>query len=178
VLDPEKLKDQLLAPSDDEKPDEDLPAITTLNLDVVGEKGKRYTASLTYKVPNLGEQILIGNMQAQYLPRGGLADSNAALLTEQICYLTVTLQRPLPDWWKPFAFFDATPVSALYALAVAYERRFHGADAKPKRPEETAREGEADDSGDGVEAVSAVGRKVQAPAKRSEVLVSHSSRSR
>lgn len=109
------------------EPEEQLPATTMINLDVVGARGKRYLHTFRYTVPNLGDQIKIGQIKASYLPHGHVADPNAGALVEYLAYLTVTIdQSMLPDWWQPLNLRDATPFAVLYKEALSYERRFHG----------------------------------------------------
>jgi hypothetical protein len=160
----------------EEKPAEDLPPLTTLSIDVKGSRGKQYKANFVFKVPTIGEQIEIGRLKAAYLPNGSAADPNAALLVEQCCFLAVTIQKTnLPVWWKPFEMYDAAPVSALYAEALKYERRFHLGDAQPGAaaagvgtPEER--------SGDDSETESALGEDIPPPAQRRKVLLGESAR--
>ena len=146
----------------------DLPPITTLSIDVVGTRKKRWKGDFTFKVPNLGDNIKIGAMKSAYLPLGGGSDPQAAALAEQICYLQVTLTKT-PDWWEPAKFYDATPVTALYGEATRYESRFHGEDTKPRADTEVS-EGVGEPDGGGS---ADVGRKIQPPAKRSETLTAH-----
>jgi hypothetical protein len=178
VLDPDKLREQIAKQSEQEEESEDLPPITTLHIDVKGTRGKRYVGDFTFKVPTLGDQVEMARIKTTYLPQGGAADVNGALLVEQIAYLTITIQKPTPAWYKPFALYDATPISALYMEAIGYERRFHGADVKPGEAPEADSEGSEDAGGSSVEDPNPVGRKVSPPAKRSETLVAHSSRER
>ncbi len=172
MLTPDELKKQI--EGEDDEPEEELPPLAMLTIDVKGSRGRRYAHSFKYKVPTLGEQVMIGRMKAEYLPKGGDADSNAALLIEQICYLEVTLQKEgVPAWWKPFELYDAAPVGALYGEAVKYERRFHGsaADAEPDQADASARP--EDTNGAVSEDSAGVGRKVQPAAKRRKVVVSN-----
>jgi hypothetical protein len=173
LKDPAELIREL---DDKQKPsDEELPPITVLELDVEGTRGRRYRDQFHFKVPTLADQIMIGKLKNQYLPEGGAADINATALVEQICYLEVTLQKPRPDWWEPFAFYDATPIAALYKEALAYERKFHGEHDDNQPDSEGAGSTERPDDGGAVhEADKApVGRKVRAAAKRRETIIAH-----
>lgn len=173
MLEPEKLHAQLEEADKPEALEEVLP-VTKIHLDVESE-GKRYEGDFVYKVPTLGDQIAIGRMKTAYLPQGAIADPNAALIVEQVCYLEITLQKPRPDWYQPFKLYDAVPISRLYAEAVAHERRFHGQpsllQAAPQA--DAGSEDGAADRGDGE---APVGRKVQPAAKRRETLVAHGPR--
>ena len=154
----------------------DLPPVTRLSIDVKGSRGKRYQGDFTYKVPDIGDQIRIGQLKNQYLPQGGAADPNALLLVEQSCYLEVTITDK-PDWFKePFRMYDATPMSTLYGRALEYERRFHGADEDGAEAQSAAGQpgSDANTGSDAADSAS-LGRKVQPSAERRETLVSHSS---
>jgi len=146
---------------------DELSPIKSIQLDVQGSR-KRWVGDFVFKVPTLADQVKIGAMKTAYLPMGSANDVSAATLVEQICYLEVTLQKK-PDWWKPMEFYDATPVSKLYEEVTRYERRFHG-ERKDARANGEGLEGvEEPTSGTSAH----VGRKVQPPAERSEVLIAH-----
>ena len=170
---PDQLNRELDEPSSSEEEGDKLPPITTLSIDVTDDRGKRYVGDFVFKVPQLGDQIRIGTLKAHYLPNGGNADVNAALLVEQICYLEVTIQTK-PDWWQPFQFYDAAPVSALYTEAASYEARFHGGDTHREGDQSGAGEGANDAGGAAAEGDAVVGRKVQPPSQRREVIAAHS----
>lgn len=121
---PEELRASLQHEAESEK--EELPPITHIELDCVDSRGHRYRGTFIFKVPTIGDQIEIGQMKARYLPQGSAADANAALLNEMVCFLEVTLQKPRPEWWKPFELYDSLPVTRVYAEALKYERRFLG----------------------------------------------------
>lgn len=174
-ISPEDLRKQWGAA--EEKAVEDLPPLTTLTIDVTGSRGKHYQGSFVFKVPTIGEQIEIGRLKAAYLPQGATSDPNAALLVEQCCFLEVTIQKKgMPAWFRPFDLYDAAPVSALYAEAIKYERRFHRTDKNVNADLEGAA-GSANGSGDTAENVLALGTDIPAPAQRSKVLIAESSRS-
>ena len=175
-ISPDELRKQWNAAEND-KEAEDLPPLTTLSIDVEGSRGKRYQGSFVFKVPTIGEQIEIGRLKAAYLPQGSAADPNAALLVEQCCFLEVTLQKKgLPAWFRPFELYDAAPISALYAEAIKYERRFHRADKKPTA-DFSDNSGAPNSSGDAPESVLGMGADLSAASKRSKVLISESARS-
>lgn len=156
----------------------ELPAMTRLHIDVEGTRGKRYRGEFHYTVPTLADQIQMGRLKATYLPQGAAADANAAILAEQICYLAVTIQDPKPEWWNPFAMYDAAPIGALYGEALKYERKFHGRDEDDRGDDAGAAESSAgSDGGSEADGEATVGRKVQPPAKRRETIVSHAPRS-
>lgn len=178
----EVLRDMRQSEDDAEaETEEELPPITTIELDCTDDRGRQYKGSFVFKVPTLGDQIVIGKLKAQYLPDGAAADTNAALLVEQICYLEVCLQfsnkHPRPDWWKPFHFYDATPVTALYMEVMAYEARFHGGDKDSDADQGDAGTGQEDGVGTAATDQPHVGRKVQPPAKRREVVSPDTARS-
>jgi hypothetical protein len=155
----------------------ELPPITRLTIDVEGTRGKRYRGEFTYHVPTLADQIQMGRLKSTYLPQGSAADANAAILAEQICYLAVTIQDPTPEWWNPFAMYDAAPVGALYGEALTYERKFHGTDADSADNAGRAGEPETEqDGGSDEDGEASMGRKVQPPAKRRETIVAHAER--
>ncbi len=174
-----KTPDELMREMDDaisneeQQESDELPPITKISIDVLDGRGKRYAGEFTVKVPNLGDQIRVGQLKAHYLPQGGMADPNALLLVEQICYLEVAVMKK-PDWWQPFQFYDATPVSALYTKVASYEARFHGEDAHSGELQEGAGGGDEDAGGSSTEGDAHVGRKVQPPTKRRETLLAHS----
>lgn len=146
--------------------------MTTLSIDAKDTRGKRYKASFVYKVPTIGEQIEIGRLKAAYLPQGAAADRNAQLLVEQICYLEVSIQKTdLPAWWKPFELYDAAPVTALYAEAIKYERRFHRLDSEVRITPQKDQVGAEDNEGSDDEAADAVGSAVPRTSKRRETLI-------
>lgn len=146
---------------------EKLDAETWIELDCTDARGFRYQGRFHFRVPTLGQQIEIGRMKAAYLPNGAAMDRTATLLVEQICYLHITLQKPLPKWWTPFEMFDATPVSTLYAEAISYEARFLGAGsnagsnagAHSGDPEDKQRTPVADANGAGLSARAASKRR-------------------
>lgn len=153
----------------------ELPATTKLSIDVEGTRGRRYKHTFTYTVPTLGQQIDIGKLKSLYLPQGASADSNAALLVEQICYLTITIdQKTVPDWWVPMEMHDATPIGALYKEALDYERKFHGGSrSADDGGAGSGVDGEAEDEGgSSAPPDGGVGDGAQPPAKRRKTLSS------
>ena len=155
----------------------ELPPITRLKIDVEGTRGKRYRGEFIFHVPTLGDQIQMGRLKSTYLPQGGAADANAAILTEQICYLAVTIQDPKPEWWNPFGMYDAAPIGTLYGEALTYERKFHGRDEVGESA--SSGDGQAQSESDGgseLDGEATLGRKIQPPAKRRETIVAHTER--
>lgn len=161
-----------------QKPEEvetDLPAETTIEMDAKGLRNKSYRIRCRYRVPNLGDQIKIGQLKSLYKLGAG-TDANAELLVEQIAYLQVTIGFPdgyeKPPWFtKMLDLYDATPISELYRRCTAYEARFHGTDSD-EGPDQEA------DSGSGTSSRSGeanVGEEVQPSTERRETLVSHDS---
>lgn len=165
---PEEMLREMDESRDEQAPDQISP-IKIIKLDVKGSRGKRYSGEFTFHVPNIGDQIRIGKLKAEYLPNGAMADPNAGMLVEQTCYLAVTI-RKAPKWWQPFALYDAAPISALYAEGTAYEASFHGSRPDLSGDEEASGEAGEDDGRANVAGSSTVGRKVQPPAKRRETL--------
>ena len=104
-----------------------LSPITTIEIDET-MNGVRYQGTFTYKVPTIGDSIMIGQMKNKYLPDGSKADQQSALLVEQICYLEITLQNPRPAWWAPLDFVEGDILAKLYSEALAYANRFLGRD--------------------------------------------------
>lgn len=150
-----------------------LSNITTIPIDEV-VNGQRFTGTFTFKVPNLGEQILIGQMKSKYLPNGAVADANAAALVEWICYLEVTLQDPKPTWWKPMEFSASDIVAKLYSEAVAYANRFLGRDKD--RGSAQGDDGVQDGGWNDPDTQGDVESAVQSADQRSKVTLAHSSR--
>jgi hypothetical protein len=160
-------------PEAEQEEDEFRSPITKIQLDVKGSRDKRYQGEFVFHVPTIGDQIRIGRLKSEYLPSGGVADPNAALLVEQCCYLAVTIKKA-PDWWDPFAMYDAVPISALYAEGTAYEATFHGASPE-QGAHPGAAEGEEDTGGSNDTGEANVGRKVRRPAQRRETLLANAS---
>lgn len=107
---------------------EELPPVTTLEIDVVGTRGKRYTHRFNFRVPTLGDQVTMAKIEAGYLPSGAASAGQVGHLVRMIAYLAVTIDPSnVPEWWaRALDCYDATPIQALWEEAVAYERRFHG----------------------------------------------------
>jgi hypothetical protein len=174
MQDPEKVLRKMKAPTEEaEEALDEISPVTTLSIDVTDTRGRRYRGDFVFKVPTLGEQIQIGRLKNEFLPNGAASDPNSLALNEQICFLQVTIQKK-PDWWKPFQFYDATPVSALYGEALKYERTFHSGHAGDRSTAPDTEGAEVADA-DGTADQADVGRKVPAPPKRRETLVAHSS---
>lgn len=152
-----------------------LSNITTIEIDET-VNGQRFKGAFTYKVPTLGDQILIGRMKSQYLPNGAAADPNAQALVEWLCYLEVTLQKPLPAWWKPMEFTASDVVAKLYSEVVAYANSFLG--RGKDRGEAEGDDGLQDDGGDDPDAQGDVESEIQSPHQRSKVVIADSSRAK
>jgi hypothetical protein len=134
-------------------------------------RGVRYEGRFSFKVPTLGEQVVIGSMKSRYLPHGAVADPNAAAIVEQMCYLEVTLQEK-PTWWQPLDFLEADLLAKVYAEVIAYANKFLGRGAisgaaSPGNEEQ-------DNGGDDVDGQDAVGEGSRPPGQRPKVIVSHS----
>ena len=171
VVDPEEALKQLergAAKEDGER--EEVPAVTTIEIDVKDARGKRYVGRFYYSVPTLGDQIKIGQVKAVMLPQGSPADVNAAVLVDMLAYLQVTLtfneHYPKPSWWNPTKLYDAAPFDALYRRCLDHEAAFHGRGPQHRGDEAGADESEGRDRGGEV----SVGRKVPPPAQRRETL--------
>ena len=157
--------------AEEEEENEFLSPVKTIQLDVAGSRGQHRKGTFVFHVPNIGDQIRIGRLKSEYLPSGAMADPNAALLVEQTCYLAVTIKKA-PDWWEPFAMYDAVPISTLYAEGTAYEATFHG--ENQKQSVDSERDNGAEDTGSAdADGETHVGRKVRRPSERRETLVSH-----
>jgi hypothetical protein len=175
---PEELLEKIAGDADAKEAETTLPGITKLHIDVTGTRGVRYQGDFIFRVPRMIDQVSIGRLKSEYLPQGGVADPNAAIIVEQLCYLAVTLQDPKPDWWQPSEFYDAAPLGAVYKEALNYERKFHGGDADdPEVRSGVGSDGILESDGPESPREAPVGRKVQPPSKRRETLVSHSERS-
>lgn len=169
TTDPEEALRQIEGAEAEAEDTVEMPAVTTLSIDVKDERGKRYVHKFYYRVPTLGDQIKIGQIKQAMLP-GGSPDVNANVLVDTLAYLQVCItfndQYPKPSWWKPNELHTATPFSALYGRCLDYEAKFHSGDAV-NRDDGSAARGENASGGAGEPAV---GRKIQPPAKRRETL--------
>lgn len=172
---PEELLEKFEGDAEAKEADATLPSITKFHVSVVGTRGVRYQGDFIYRVPRMIDQVSIGRLKSEYLPQGGMADPNAAIIVEQLCYLAVTIQDPKPDWWKPSEFYDAAPLGAVYKEALNYERKFHGGDADDSEVRSgVGSDGILESDGSDAPSEAPMGRKVQPPSKRRETLVSHS----
>jgi hypothetical protein len=169
VVDPEEAA-RLLSGTADEEAAEEIPAVTTIELDVRDARGRRYQGKFHYHVPTIGDQIKMGQIKTVMLPQGSPSDVNAAVLVDTLAYLQVCItfneQFPKPAWWKPMALYDATPFSELFRRCLDYEAKFHGR-GPDARGDEDGAPGAEERGGSGE---LPVGRKVQAPAQRRETL--------
>lgn len=155
---------------------DELPPQTVLEIDVTDTRKRRYQTKAIYRVPNLQDQIRIGQLKAVYLPNG-TPDPQVISLVDAVCYLTVTLsfneQYPEPSWWKDrMQLYDVTPLFALYGRALDYERKFLG-DSEDDRAGQGDGSVASEQGRDDRDGQAHVGRKIQAPPERSETLVSH-----
>lgn len=150
-----------------------LSPTTTLEIDEV-IRGIPYKGQFTYEVPCVGDQILIGQLKAKYLPEGGKADPNSAILVEQICYLEVCLKGQKPSWWTPMQFREADLIAILYAKGVAYANRFlgRGTGSDSAGQGDVTRHGNGDHSADEGD----VEQDLPSPDKRPPVVISHAKR--
>lgn len=139
------------------------------SVDITDKRGNRYAGEFVGKVPNLGDQIAIGQMKTAYLPAGSPADPNALSIAEMISYCQIALTEK-PDWWKPHLFWDVKPLQVVYGRCLDFEEKFlgitsdGGGDARGASGEETDEGAAADRAGGDVDG------GVQAPPKRREVL--------
>lgn len=176
MLDPNELQKQLATDSRKQLGEEpkSLGPVTTLHIDVVGSRGRRYMGDFVFKVPTLLQQIEVGRLKTAYLPAGAATDPNAYALCEQLCYLQITIdQKSVPSWWKPAEMFDATPVSALYREAISYELRFHGRDPLVAADQDAAVDGGGDAGRAAAQDPTDVVGGVSASPQRREVIFSH-----
>lgn len=168
--DPEEIFRQFGEGSDDAQPE--VPPHTRIDLDFTGKRGKRYTGSFLYTVPTIADMVKIGAMKSALLPQGSAGDPTAGVLAEVICYLEVTVSHPAPmqrpKWYRPLKDRDAGPYQELYRRCLDYEARFHGEDSEAGGLEDAS--GEAGPLRDAADPAASVGRKIQPPAERREVL--------
>ena len=173
-MDPTALRERLESDkqndAEEEKPE--LLPMTKFAIDFTDRKGKRWQGEFVYKVPTLGDMLRIANLKTAQLPAGSPWDANGAMLSEMMCYLEVTLQKPRPKWWSPHLFYSAEVLAKVYAEATGYADRFLGRIAEGRGDEGKTRE----DEGDAPSGDDDVERDVQPPAERRETLVSHTSR--
>lgn len=154
--------------------DKRLPREAFVKMECVGTCGSTYRANVFFKVPDAMDHVNIGKMKSILAPGGISGDALAAAIIDQICYLNVTIKDDsLPSWWAPLTATDFTPYSALYKEVAAYADRF-------QRPSDDGRSGDVDpgeaagdDVGEPAPNSGGVGRRVQPPAERSEILVSN-----
>ena len=156
--------DEILAEASEDQEVEEQGPIHAFELDVQGERGKRWRGEFVFHVPTIGDQITITSLRDQYTTsQAGVGVGYA----QMIAYLGVTLKKK-PSWWKPLTFYDPTPLLAVYEEAISHEAKFHGRD-------EESREG----SGDVAKEQSAASREtvverdVQPAPQRREVIASH-----
>jgi len=172
--DPEQAASALEENRDTAPDSSGVSPIKRFSIDVEDSFGKRWRGDFVYKVPNIGEQIKIGRLKANYLAANATADLNAMGLVEVICYLQITLTEK-PKWWKPFELYDFSPVMAVYREVTAHEAKFLGRSAGDEgvgdvdqEPEEIGRSAVANGNGEDY-----VGGEVQATAQRRKVTVSN-----
>jgi hypothetical protein len=170
---PDEILQSIRSGDEEAEATEELSPLKKFHVDVTDPRGKRYVGDFLYKVPSLGDQIMVGRLKAEYLPQGGVSDPNATALVEQICYLEVCLQfsesMPKPEWWEPFNLYHALPVSTLYAEVTRYEAKFHGADLGSEEDPKASGE-EANGGGPAAPGPTHVGRKIRPTTERREVI--------
>lgn len=163
--------------TDPRDPEEQLPPITTLSIDVLDSRGIQYQGAFVFKVPNMRDLMEIGRRKSLLLPVSVVNDTSAIMLAEMIAYLDVTIQKGdkgerLPRWWKPMEFYDETPIVALYAEATGYAKRFRGEGSADRRADADAASEGLDPAGG-----SDVDGDVQAPVERRTLHRTDSARS-
>lgn len=179
IPDPEELlrsQDLKREQKDAQEVAEALPPVTTLSIDCVDGRGKRYQGEFYFKVPTLGDRLRIGNLKLGYFPGGEPPDATSVQMVHIICYLTVTIRFDdgrfkKPHWWDPWNLYDATPFAQLYKEAAQYERKFHGEDSDAGDIQAIDQEQEPRTGGDDA---APVGRKVRASSERRETLTANS----
>lgn len=168
----EDLRNKQAQKTEEPKEQEQLPARTTIELDYRGTRGKRYQGRFLFAVPNLGDKMSMGAMKGLYLPAGSY-DQQAVQLSEMTAYLGTCLifgekdgGLPKPDWWDIVNAYDAGPYLELWGRCLDYEAKFHGegedAGAVASEDQEQGHRPGSDSA--------PVGRKIQPPAERPEVL--------
>lgn len=113
---------------------EELPSVTTIEIDTMTPHGKPYKGVFTYHVPTLGDRIDISRMRAEYLGQTKIVDidDEGVGLADMLAYLHATIEdrETDPVWWKESKrgvdLYDYAPILALYAAARAYEATFLG----------------------------------------------------
>lgn len=166
--------DEILAGLDGAAAAEDgpLPPRTQIEVDEMA-LGVRYAGTFSFEVPTIADMITIGRMKAEYLPNGAVADPQATMLVEQVCYLAVTCKKA-PAWWKPFEFRSGDIVAKVYAEAVAYANRFLGRDKNDAGPAQA--NPPADSAGSGAGDEGDVVADVQPADQRRKTVLAHSAR--
>jgi hypothetical protein len=153
--------------------DEDVSPIKMIDLDVVGERGRKYVGRFHYKVPSIAEETRITQLRANILPDGASFDQLGGRKVEALTYLSVAIrfskEFPRPDWYAPDGehSYDMTPYFSLFGRCREHEARFRFGDALTGDAGEGVR-GTDDAPAGGGEAP--VGRKVPPPSKRRETL--------
>lgn len=173
LKDPSSLKQEMSGKSAEDE--DQLSPTTTIEVDKE-VNGRHYRGTFIFKVPTLGDMIMIGKMKTAYLPQGAAADPTAATLVEQVCYLEVCLQDPRPSWWKPLEFREADVLTHLYLEAAAYANKFLGRDANGRTTDQS--HAATDDASDGADSEGNVEPSLQPSEQRSPVVVHDTAGSR
>lgn len=165
-----RMADAAASQSGTDEKIEELPPITTLEIDVTVGHGKRYAGKFKFKVPTLGTTIDIGNTRTAYLEQTESADPVQLMLVEMLAFLhhTIEADEVNPAWWKDtnrgVDLYHIDPIGELYKKAKAYQVKYLGpslevGEAKKstdEQPDET-------DSND-------VERDVQSPPERRTIM--------
>lgn len=175
MIDPDKAFADFVTGASDEAPDRpDVSPVAWLEVDYVGNRGKRYRGRFKYTVPTIGDELRISAFAGSMVPMRTVDPAGAAL-ARMIAYLTVTCSfddnNPRPAWFsEPTKAHDVGPFQELYGRCLEYEAKFHGTGeverGLPRDREIAAEDPGRDDRGDKAR----VGSKVPPPAQRRETL--------
>lgn len=171
----EKLK-EITGSRKEAQEQEQVPDRYTFEIDVTDSRGKRFQGRFTTRAPTIEDMINVGRLKAAFLPEGAVDDPVSATLNHMTCHLAVVLESK-PSWWNPYKFYTSDPLVAVHREVAAYEARFLGTgqESGAESGEDPSRDGsgQSQGSGRGVDRGPDVERSVQAPAERSETIVSN-----
>ena len=115
------------------KPDEELPPVTTFEIEAETPNGKKYVGTFTFHVPTLGDMVDISRLRAEYLGQMENVDIAGSSIAEMLSFLHVTIETKdtNPAWWRDtnrgVNLYHMAPILALYTAAKSYEAAFAGA---------------------------------------------------
>jgi hypothetical protein len=159
----------------DDKKEEELPPVTTIEINQESPNGKQWTGKFTFHVPTLGDMIDISRARAEYLGQLEHVDIDGTSIAEMLAFLHITIEHKddNPSWWRDtrrgIDLYDLTPILSLYTAAKAYQTSYmgmtapSGVGAMKKSPE---RESDEVDSG-------AMGGDVPVAPERRTIIETH-----